>query len=83
METLIAEIEKFSRDNELPKKMKDSLERIINELKNEDQGLGIRVTSAIYDLERISNSIHIPMHSKTALWDIIGNLERLKEEGAE
>jgi len=44
------------------------------------QDVAVRVTSAIYELEEVANDINIPTHAKTALWDLISNLEAIKHE---
>ena len=57
---------------------------ICNKSRTEGSSLGqdvaVRVTSAIYELEDITNDINIPMHAKTALWDLVSDLEAIKHE---
>ncbi|MFA4946208.1 MAG: UPF0147 family protein [Candidatus Micrarchaeia archaeon] len=38
------------------------------------------MSSAIYDLDSVSNDINLPMHARTLVWNLLSELERLKEE---
>lgn len=79
VEGILAKIEDFIDDHSMPKRIKSALSQIRGDLK---KGLGERdviVTSAIYNLEEITNDVNISMHVKTAIWDIISDLESLKE----
>jgi len=80
IEQVIAKINELIEDHSMPKRTKAVLEKIGNELKNEGQDMAVRVTSAIYELEDITSDINIPMHAKTALWDLVSDLEAIKHE---
>jgi len=80
IEQVIAKINELIEDHSMPKRTKAVLEKIGKELKNEEQDVAVRVTSAIYELEDITNDINIPMHAKTALWDLLSDLEAIKHE---
>jgi len=72
---IISKIEDVSKNADVPRKIRERLNKVAEELKNENQDIAIRVTTAIYELDLISNDINIPVHIKTILWDIIGELE--------
>jgi hypothetical protein len=38
------------------------------------------MSSAIYDLDSVSNDINLPMHARTLVWNLLSELERLKED---
>ncbi len=40
----------------------------------------VNISEAIYILDEASNDVNIPMHTRTQLWMVIGELERIKEE---
>jgi len=80
VEEIIERIEEATQEHSMPKRVRANLEEIKRELKNDEEDLVVRATSSIYKLNDITNDVNIPMHTKTALWDIAGMLERLKEE---
>ncbi len=75
LEQLITKVENFSESTEVPKKIKDKLRKISSELKNDKQDDAVKITSAIYELDAVSNDRTVPMHVKTMLWNLIGELE--------
>ena len=38
------------------------------------------MSSAVYDLDAVSNDINMPAHARTLIWNILSELEALKEE---
>ncbi|HDI72579.1 MAG: hypothetical protein DRO76_04300 [Candidatus Altiarchaeales archaeon] len=79
LKKVIEKIDETSQDYFMPRRVKIILKKVAEELKREDQDLAVRITSAVYRIEEVSNDVNIPMHAKTALWDIISDLEALKE----
>lgn len=79
LKKVIEKIDETSQDYFMPRRVKIILKKVGEELTREDQDLAVRITSAVYRIEEVSNDINIPMHAKTALWDIISDLEALKE----
>ncbi|MFC2154295.1 UPF0147 family protein [Candidatus Altiarchaeota archaeon] len=75
---VIVKIDETVNNHSMPKRVKASLSKVKEEIVDEKQDLAVRVTSAIYELDEIANDVNIPMHAKTALWDIISDLEALK-----
>lgn len=61
-----------------------NIRRAVNEAKKkimEDSGdLSVKLASAIYILDDVANDINMPFHTRTEIWNIISELERLKEE---
>lgn len=79
LKEVIEKMDESSQDYFMPRRVKIILRKVGEELNREDQDLAVRVTSAVYRIEEVANDINIPMHAKTALWDIISDLEALKE----
>ena len=75
---IIEKIGEGAEDYSMPGRVRATLKHVVKELKQEDQDLAVRVTSAVYEIDDIVNDINLPMHAKTALWDIISNLEAIK-----
>jgi len=80
VEDIITKIDETLETYNLPRRVKDALQKVKKDLKMDNQDLAIRATSAIYLLDEVANDVNIPMHAKTALWDVISDLEALKEE---
>lgn len=80
VDEVVSRVDEVLTEHTMPKRVRQTLEDIKKDLKNEEDDLVVRATSAIYALDGIANDVNIPMHTKTVLWDITGMLETLKEE---
>jgi hypothetical protein len=65
-------------DTSVPKNIRRSAEEVKNTLLNTDQDIGVRVSSAIYILEEISNDRNLPLHARTIIWNAASELETIK-----
>ncbi|HEQ78591.1 MAG TPA: hypothetical protein ENI78_03090, partial [Euryarchaeota archaeon] len=45
---------------------------------NKSKDIGVRVSSAIYILEEISNDRNLPLHARTLIWNVSSELETVK-----
>ena len=54
------------------------LTKVKTDLSGDEKNQDVTITSAIYVLDEATNDVNIPMHVKTAIWDIISNLESMK-----
>ncbi|MFC2162979.1 UPF0147 family protein [Candidatus Altiarchaeota archaeon] len=77
---VLNKIDEVANDTTMPKRVKAILASIKEELVKSDQDPAIKVTTAIYTIDEIVNDVNIPMHTKTALWNIVSDLEALKNE---
>jgi len=80
LDDVLVEIEETLKDHSIPRRIKDGLRDIKDDLAKPEPELALRATSAVYALDELSNDVNIPMHAKTMLWDIISDLEALKKE---
>ena len=78
MNEVLGEIDEVTADHSIPKRIRDALAKISKDLKEKKQDPAVKLTSAVYEIEEISNDVNIPMHVKTVLWDIISSLEAVK-----
>ncbi len=78
LDSIIEKIEENSEDYSMPNRVRNTLKKLVKDLQAEDQDLAVRVTSAVYVLDEIVNDINLPMHSKTAIWDMISDLESIR-----
>ncbi len=75
---VISKMDELSQDSSMPKRVKSILKKVSEELSDDKQDPAVRITTAIYEIEVTANDINLPMHAKTALWDIISDLEAIK-----
>ena len=80
LDNMISKMEEISQDYSMPRRVKATLKKVSEDLRRDEQDVAVRITSAIYEIDRVANDINIPMHAKTALWDVISDLEALKGE---
>ena len=65
-------------DSSVPRNIRRSAEEARTMLLNEDEEVGLRVASAIYLLEEISNDRNLPIHTRTIVWNVASELETIK-----
>ena len=65
-------------DTSIPRNIRRAAEEAKNTLMNEKEDLGVRVSSAVYILEDISNDRNLPLHARTIIWNISSELETIK-----
>jgi uncharacterized protein (UPF0147 family) len=65
-------------DSSVPRNIRRSAEEARTLLLNEDEDVGLRVASAIYLLEEISNDRNLPIHTRTIVWNVASELETIK-----
>lgn len=64
-------------DSSVPRNIRRSAEEVKSILLNEEEDIGVRVSSAIYILEEISNDRNLPIHARTIIWNVASELESL------
>lgn len=65
-------------DTSIPRNIRRSAEEAKNALLNEKEDVGVRVSTAQYLLEEISNDRNLPMHARTTIWNIASELETIE-----
>ena len=58
--------------------MRTSITNAKEKLKDPDFAAG--VSGAIYALDEVSNDINLPMHGRTMIWNILSELESMKQQ---
>ena len=66
-------------DNTIPRNIRKAVSEAKEKLLSEGDPT-VNIASAIYILDEISNDINMPLHARTDIWNIISELEKLKEE---
>lgn len=65
-------------DTSVPRNIRRSAEEARATLLNEKEDVGVRISSAIYILEEISNDRNLPIHARTVIWNVASELETIK-----
>jgi len=68
-------IEDTSVPRNIRKALDDAKQKILSQ-----ESMDVAVTSAIYILDDISNDINMPSHARTEIWQIISELESIREK---
>ncbi len=72
-------LEQIVSDRTVPRNIRTSAESVIQNLKNGADAMAIRISSAIYALDEVSNDPNIPMYTRTLVWNIVSLLEKCRE----
>jgi len=64
-------------DTSVPKNIRKALTEARDKLKGDDE-LSVKISSAVYSLDSISEDINMPMHARTQIWTILSSLEAIK-----
>jgi len=65
-------------DTSVPRNIRKSADEARTLLLNDAEEVGLRVSSAIYLLEEISNDRNLPLHARTIVWNVASELETIK-----
>lgn len=74
------ELDRVIQDEEVPQNIRDSLEEAREHLVDEAKEPSKRAANTINILNDVSNDPNLPMHTRTLIWNISGNLESLTVE---
>jgi len=66
-------------DTSVPRNIRKALDDARNKILSQEKQ-DVAVTSAIYILDDISNDINMPSHARTEIWQIISELESIREK---
>ena len=65
-------------DTSVPKNVRSAVTEAKVKL-NESGDMIVRVSSAIYSLDAVSNDINLPAQARTVVWNILSMLESIKQ----
>lgn len=78
LDSIISLLDSLIEDNSIPRNVRTSISSAKEKLKDPDFAAG--VSGAIYALDEVSNDINLPMHGRTMIWNILSELELLKQK---
>ncbi len=65
-------------DTSVPKNVKSAIKEARDHLNSEKEDNIVKVSSAIYNIDAISNDINLPAQARTSVWSILSMLESIK-----
>jgi uncharacterized protein (UPF0147 family) len=75
---IVSAMDMMLEDTSIPRNVRASIQKAKDRLtKSEDRDIAL--SGAVYALEEISNDINIPMHARTMVWNLISELEGMKQ----
>lgn len=74
-------MDEILKDNSVPRNVKKTVSEAKQKIEEGKEELTVRLSSAIYLLDEISNDINMQPYTRTEIWNLISVLERIKEEG--
>lgn len=78
--TVREELERVIQDEALPENIRQSLEEAKDHLDDDQEEPSKRAAITINVLNDVSNDPNLPMHTRTKLWNISGELETVTME---
>ncbi len=78
LKKLVPLLDSLLQDTSIPRNVRASISLAKERLENEED-FATAVSGAVYALDEISNDINMPMHGRTMVWNLMSELEALKE----
>ncbi|GCC10747.1 hypothetical protein IPdc08_00781 [archaeon] len=78
VEQICKVLSQLIEDTSVPRNIRRAAEEAKTTLLNKSKDIGVRVSSAIYILEEISNDRNLPLHARTLIWNVSSELETVK-----
>jgi hypothetical protein len=79
IENTQAKMEEIMEDTAVPRNIRKAIEEAMQRISC-DNNLDVNISTAIYLMQDISNDINMPAHTRTEIWQIISELEAIREK---
>ncbi|MBN1160032.1 MAG: UPF0147 family protein [Candidatus Diapherotrites archaeon] len=80
LQEVIEYMDSLSKDTAFPRNVREAISKAKDELIKKDEPFDVRLSSAVYIIDDVSNDINVPMHARSELWNLVSMLEGLKGE---
>ncbi|MDE1810456.1 MAG: UPF0147 family protein [Candidatus Micrarchaeota archaeon] len=77
IKNIVKHMEMLMEDTSVPKNVRSAITEARNKLNSQGEYI-VRVSSAIYSLDAVSNDINLPPQARTGIWNILSMLESIK-----
>lgn len=82
LEIVCEKMDRIMEDSSIPRNIREGAEECTELLLESDDDLDVRIASSIFKLEELADDPNIPLHGRTLIWDIISQLEAIKDESS-
>jgi len=72
-------LQHIMEDTSVPRNIRRAAENSKDILSNEDEEPTIKASTVISILDEISNDPNIPIHARTLIWNVLSELESVRE----
>ena len=79
IEATEAKMDDIMDDTTVPRNIRKAIEDALQKISC-DGNLDVNISTAIYLMQDISNDINMPAHTRTEIWQIISELEAIREK---
>jgi len=80
LESVCEKMDRIMEDSSIPRNIREGAEECTELLLESNDDLDVRIASSIFKLEELADDPNIPLHGRTLIWNVISQLEAIKEE---
>ncbi len=80
LESICNMMDQIKEDDSVPRNIRNGAEECKEMLLESDDELDVRIASSIFKLEDLADDPNLPLHGRTLIWNVISQLESVKEE---
>ncbi len=73
-------MDEIKEDNSIPRNIREGADECREMLLESNDELDVRIASSIFKLEDLADDPNIPLHGRTLIWNVISELESIKEK---
>ncbi len=77
IERLLPLFDMLVDDNAVPRNVRAKMAAAKTRLESKED-FSTKVSAAVYALDEVSNDINLPMHARTLVWNLLSELEAMK-----
>ncbi len=79
IDPILRALDSLTEDTSIPKNVRFSITKAKNRLKEPNEAVEV-LTTSMHALEEVVNDINMPMHGRTMIWNLLSEMEQMKEE---
>ena len=79
IEPILRALDQLTEDTSIPKNVRFSITKAKNRLRESNEAVEV-LTTSMHALEEVVNDINMPMHGRTMIWNLLSEMEQMKEE---
>ena len=82
LESVCEKMERIKEDSSIPRNIREGAKECTELLLDSDDDLDVRIASSIFKLEELADDPNIPLHGRTLIWNVISQLESIKDKSS-